>query len=80
MSDELTPWFPPHIKPVHVGVYETASATAEGNPLDGSEGFQRWDGRVWGGFKASACEAYVEDGYVSKFQNNCWRGLAEQPK
>jgi len=41
MSDQqLTPWFPPHIRPVHVGVYETTHEKDGAIYLPGS-GYQR---------------------------------------
>lgn len=41
-----TPWFPPDVKPVHVGVYETTSL-----PEDHPHHYvvrTRWDGFHWG--------------------------------
>lgn len=75
---KLTPWFPGHIKPVHVGVYPTRLlANDEGRVID--DGFAHWDGKFWGSnydTPEEAAEAAQPPGY----QNKPWRGLAEQPK
>ena len=79
MQDTLTPWYPPHIKPVHVGVYET---DAEPNDFPGSGScYQYWDGSLWG-YCSDKTDFFLcpNDGYVSRYQSPRWRGLAYPPE
>ena len=73
MDEELTPWFPPTIKPVREGVYET-SATESG------PSFNYWDGHQWLWTCASikATQARYLD-VRSGVQDHVWRGLARKP-
>lgn len=69
MKLKLTEWFPPYIKPVHVGVYEVCSLGVWRS---------HWDGSKWG-------PVYLEIGGGVRFhyhtiQNHTWRGLAQPPK
>lgn len=69
---KLTPWFPGHIKPARPGVYQQMA--------DGMLGYQCWSGSVWYGWSTSidmAADDYCQVG--SRFQNDSWRGLAEDP-
>lgn len=75
MSKKLTPWFPPEVKPVHIGVYETAEPNLD------SECFQHWNGSFWGLCSSSARYAATNgqaNGF-SGFQQTMWRGLAKKP-
>ena len=36
----LTPWFPPSVRPVHRGLYQTR--------VFGFVGYSYWDGKKWG--------------------------------
>lgn len=76
----LTPWFPPEVKPVRRGVYWTAlDATSQ------LMGYCRWDGRQW----ANQREVYNNDHADARrhaaslprddrgMQNKPWRGLKE---
>ena len=74
MSKKLSPMFPPHIKPVHLGPYKTGS--------DGVRCFnyQYWNGRWWGQCSQTPEKASSNQHYRSAFQNNYWRGLAHPPK
>ena len=73
-APKLTPWFPGHIKPVRPGVYQTDS-DGYPEPL-----FQHWNGRFWGCAYTSVDNAAVNNSWRSMFQNDAWRGLAEEPK
>ena len=70
----MTDWFPPDVKPVHVGVYEIK--LSEYN----FEVYSYWDGSRW----CFAC-INVDDAFSLKhretklFQKRYWRGLAKKP-
>lgn len=70
----LTPWYPPHIKPVPVGVYETDSET-HSVPC-----YQHWDGKVWGYCAHRMDFCLTADIAQSRHQAPRWRGLANPPK
>lgn len=61
----LTPWFPPEIKPVHHGVYDTYFTEAHVIRA-------RWDGEWWTPVSLNAPTGFAQPRY--------WRGLAEQPQ
>lgn len=71
-----TKWFPAHIKPVHIGVYNVWWYTNVK-----SEFFAYWDGNCWGFMYAS------KEFAVFRYKENkndrhaalCWRGLAKKP-
>jgi hypothetical protein len=68
-----TKWYPGNVKPVHVGVYETA-------PRYGRQFFQFWDGKRWG-FAAETVERAFEWRTVSSaHQFDDWRGLTAPAK
>ena len=67
---KLTPWYPPHIKPVRVGVYETLRKGC----------FQYWNGEWWGYWSSTKKDAFGLNGGKSVFQHPRWRGLAHPPK
>jgi hypothetical protein len=58
---KLTPWYPPHIKPVRIGWYEAAPSPRSNSFL------WYWNGRYWG----------HSDGYRCSFQERAWRGVAK---
>lgn len=73
MADKLTPWFPPHIKPVRVGVYET-------DAMDDAPCYQHWNGYIWG-----PCYGNIEG--ASRWaesrlwiQSARWRGISQPTK
>lgn len=64
---KLTPWFPPHIKPVRQGFYNTGLDNYE--PIDRTweSNFNWWwDGEKWLGTKT---------GYTPTSQKRWWRGI-----
>lgn len=68
---KYTDWFPPEIKPVHVGVYEL-----EDLPYP----FHYWDGARWFGAGARGEKIRL---YAEQVDYGCrvrWRGLSEKPK
>lgn len=74
-----TQWFQVGVLPVHEGVYET---TDKEYMMDrNQQGFQLWNGSYWGGFGMDANDAVhgFEPGFASSYQENYWRGLAEEP-
>jgi len=70
---KLTPWFPPEVKPVHVGYYETGIDYRHPESEKGGKSIFLWwfDGKNW----VDASRAYK-----CSEQNRYWRGLAEKPK
>jgi hypothetical protein len=75
-AQKITDWFPPAVKPVHVGAYEVADA----DMLDSEvHGFQYWNGSFWGIFEITAKMAQLGREHHSTFQNHHWRGLAFDP-
>ena len=76
MKPKLTPWFPAHVKPARVGVYEV-------DDQDGMIGpwYAYWNGRRfgWRSWKGP------QEAYESRFdsigldERAIWRGLAEDP-
>ena len=66
-----TEWFPPEIKPVRVGVYETSLMS--GWHLCG---FTYWDGNMWSNQQLWPKTAYKQRDYkVDALQAKPWRGL-----
>ena len=71
MSEQkLTPWFPPAVKPVRRGVYETEFC--------GVPGFSRWTGEKWANQAGSPSRA-LEQHVAGAWQAKGWRGLAGDP-
>lgn len=73
---KLTPWYPGHVKPVRVGVYERDYAE---NPKSSRPRFCYWDGAAWG------CYGMTKDNaknfsLASAAQSLPWRGIAKEPK
>lgn len=70
---KLTPWFPPDVVPVHVGVYEVRD--------NGITAFACWNGVCFGYRSLSSAQLAHDSrdkptGLPAKAQ---WRGLAEPP-
>lgn len=73
-SGERTPWFPPTIKPVRLGVYErdmTAHIRKAGK-------LSYWNGEFWGGWGQTVATAESNKDSKSSVQGAYWRGLTEQ--
>ena len=73
---KMTPWFPPHIKPVHKGVYETK------DPFWGTF-YSNWNGKSWsiGSVYLSSAFSQLGSGYrhhKTKNQNRSWRGFTKE--
>ena len=74
---KLTPWFPGSVKPVRKGVYMLRSGTGR------VVGYQYWNGKHWGYWCDTVEEAAASKGCgyaATEFQNDAWRGLAQEPK
>ena len=65
---KLTPIFPPHIKPVHEGVYRVWIGNEE------KSWWAYWDGCVWGGAFSHHSVADAVRRMGSK-QNKRWQGV-----
>jgi len=75
-KEQLTGWYPPHIKPVRVGVYETR--LPGWNEVWGGSSFKcfkHWDGEFWGYASETIDEAQIYADQQSISQHNYWRGL-----
>ncbi len=73
-SDNLTPWYPPEIKPVRSGVYQrNFDTTGMGEPITGySKYFEPLD--VWF-FYANTVEEADKETVISSVYDLPWRGL-----
>lgn len=73
-----TEWFPPDVKPAHIGAYEVEDDYARIIKTD--FGFQSYNGKYWGVYCSHLGDPDLLDAeYESAFQKNYWRGLAEEP-
>jgi hypothetical protein len=72
---KMTDWFPPHIKPVRKGVYETSDLHKMPRTLPT---YSRWDGVNWS--NESYCTHHAELHYTSygALQDKYWRGFTEK--
>jgi hypothetical protein len=75
MSEKLTPWFAPEIKPVREGVY---IAQPEIGP-DMSPIYSYWNGEYWC-IDSFSMNRAGERRIRSYLQKRVWRGLAKKPK
>lgn len=76
MSGRLTEWFPPHVKPVRVGVYEVVDS-------DGELGWYAfWNGKKFGYRCWKSPQSAFYRRHESTWQPNFakWRGLADNPE
>ena len=69
-TTELTPFFPPHIKPVRPGVYLVRRFW---------HGYSKWDGYVWGAVFFNI-ESAANTPFTCPTQNLFWCGLAKEPQ
>ena len=69
----MTPWFPAHIKPVRVGVYEVRLVFT---PSDFDDGYAYYDGEKW---SCMVCDfSDVERaGFWGAEQKKAWRGFTQ---
>ena len=68
---KLTAWFPPSVKPVRPGVYETQFMN-ENNQF-GPSGFSRWTGNHWTDTCTTIQGANINTSHG--LQNKKWRGI-----
>jgi hypothetical protein len=78
-AQELTPWFPPEIKPAYIGVYEVKHPDNECVKV-----FAHWDGLMWGFFMGTVESALDKrfgghEGFAPA-QDKSWRGLTKEAK
>lgn len=71
MKYEKTEWFPNHIHPVRLGVYETTFGVVKG--------FSYWDGSYWSAMGWDPDQAIEFSSYPG-VQNKIWRGLTKEIK
>lgn len=80
-DDMLTEWFPPHIKPVHIGVYQACMevCTDRFGSSHVEYGFARWDGQRWGLMQDDIKTAAERIHFQAASQAKVWRGLNKEP-
>ena len=71
MMSNMTPWFPPRIKPVREGVYEVKFCS------DGDICYAAWNGKNWSWFDLSPRGQRLRD-FQNSAQNKYWRGFTEE--
>lgn len=75
---KLTPWFPPEVRPVHVGVYRVIG-WSESEPTKGAL-YSYWNGKRFGYRTLPAQEAFrMRDTGTDLEPQATWCGLAEKP-
>ena len=72
---EMTDWFPPHIKPVHKGVYEI-TFTSRHNMY--APMYATWNGEKWSSGSYNLCDKFHQ--LFNANQNKYWRGFTEEQK
>ena len=76
MSKKMTLWFPPHIKPVHVGVYQILFNYSRPSDL---KMYAAWNGRKWSNFDYSKTGSWLSE-FRDAEQKKLWRGFTEEQK
>ncbi|KGX12741.1 hypothetical protein X986_3889 [Burkholderia pseudomallei] len=78
-DDMLTECFPPHIKPVHIGVYPACMevVTDRFGTSHIEYGFARWDGQRWG-LMQSDIKSAEQSIFHAASQAKTWRGLKKK--
>ncbi len=71
----MTPWFPPDIKPVRKGVYLVSFNSHD--PMQ--KLYAAWNGKRWSnaGFDVNS---YLHNRLIGASQNKYWRGFTEEQK
>jgi hypothetical protein len=79
-DDMLTEEFPPHIKPVYVGVYPASMLveTDRFGTCDLEIGFAKWDGQRWCAMRGDVRSANAVPSGKAASQAKSWRGLKEK--
>jgi hypothetical protein len=67
-----TDWFPPKIKPVHIGVYEVSLGKLY------SPTYAYWNGELWGWTELSVASAVACRTPRGAIQHKTWRGLTKE--
>ena len=75
----MTEWFPPEVKPEHIGVYKTKIMRPAGHGDNHVEvGYSHWNGTAWGPQFDTAKEAEAAVGSATFPIEYHWRGLAAE--
>ena len=70
---EKTDWFPPSVKPVHVGIYERRDTPRTGH--FGGTHYSFWNGKNWGS-SGNSIEGAQEWGVIDSMEQfTIWRGV-----
>ena len=70
----MTPWFPPDIKPVHKGVY-----LVKFNASQQQEMYATWNGRRWSAVSYAQKDVWHRR-FIGAYQDKYWRGFTEEQK
>ncbi|WP_334021343.1 hypothetical protein [Burkholderia orbicola] len=81
-DDMLTEWFPPEVKPIHVGVYQACMEvfTDRFGTSHIEYGFAKWDGQRWGAMHTDIKSAAELIPWHAASQSKSWRGLNKEPQ
>ena len=71
----LTDWFPPDVKPVYIGVYQTKMTGTDG--FIHKQKFSLWTGEKW--MDSAITVTHAANRRFIGFQQKKWRGLAKKP-
>ena len=74
---KMTPWFPPHIKPVRKGVYQIKYTQIENTKY--LSRYATWNGTYWSAGSYNMDDAYHQQ-FNKSIQNKFWRGFTEEQK
>ena len=74
MSKKMTPWFPPRIKPVRVGVYQIKFSYSRPGDM---EMYATWSGRKWSNMSYSTTGLW-HGIFKGAEQKKHWRGFTEE--
>jgi len=72
---KMTPWFPPHIKPVHKGVYQVEWHNKESDPWPT---YAQWNGYQWSRLSCHKTDGFWHNCYEDAKQARAWRGFTEK--
>ena len=75
-----TDWFPPNIKPVHIGVYETQFKlpAEKWAKEEENKGYSYWNGKEWSNQRLNPEKARRYNDSYGAIQKKKWRGFTEK--
>lgn len=76
---KTTEWFPPNIKPTHVGIYQVQKVGWGKSVSLGDVMYSHWNGKRWSPQQFLISDIERRKRWKANFQNKTWRGLADKP-